>query len=269
MLPEIHAALRTLLYERGQIDPAEVDISFEAPTREQQDRLLRPTLNFYMLGVVENTDLRQNAPPPRRVNGHSERRLAPLRIDLSYLVSALTGDIDDEHRLLWRALETLLRHRRLPEELLPEMLRDLDPPLTARVAQPEQAVNAFAVWGQLDAFPRAAFAYTLAVPLDLDIAISAPLVLTRTVRYARSLAPDATITTRHQIGGVVRDKAGAPIPDATVALDGSALSATSDARGEFTLTDVPEGVVKLRVAVNGKERVVELRVPDSAYVVVV
>src|SRR4051794_2914983 len=104
MLPEIHAALRTLLYERGQIDPAEVDINFEAPTREQQDRLLRPTLNLYLLGVAENTDLRLNAPPPRRVNGHSERRLAPLRIDLSYLVSALTGDIEDEHRLLWRAL---------------------------------------------------------------------------------------------------------------------------------------------------------------------
>jgi histidinol phosphatase-like PHP family hydrolase len=65
----------------------------------------------------------------------------------------------------------------------------------------------------------------------------------------------------------VRDKAGAPIPDAAVALVGSALTATSDARGEFTLVDVPEGVVKLRVAVNGKERVVELRVPDSAYVV--
>ena len=267
MLPDIHAALRALLYERGQIDPAEVDIRFDAPTRELLERLTRPTLSLYLLGVAENVDLRQNAPPPRRVNGHSERRLAPLRIDLSYLVSALTGDIEDEHRLLWRALVTLMRHPRLPEELLPEALRELDPPLTARVAQPEQSVSAFDVWGQLDTYPHASFAYTLAVPLDLEIAISAPLVLTRTARYARSLDPNASRETHHHIGGVVRDKAGAPIPDASVALDGSTLAVRSDARGEFSLPDVPDGLVKLRVTVNGQERVVEVRVPGAGYVV--
>jgi hypothetical protein len=266
MLPEIHAALRTLLYERGRIDPAEVDIRFEAPTRELQERLTRPTLSLFLLGVTENTDLRQNAPPPRRVNGHSERRLAPLRIDLSYLVSALTVDIEDEQRLLWRALETLMRHPRLPEELLPEALRDLDPPLTARVAQPEQRVAAFEVWGQLDAQPRASFAYTLAVPLDLEIAISAPLVLTRTVRYLRA-GDDMPNVVRHHIGGVVRDKTGAPVPDATVTLDGSAQVTQTDARGEFRLADVPEGAVKLRVTANGRERTVELDVPGAGYVV--
>jgi hypothetical protein len=188
-------------------------------------------------------------------------------MDLGYLVTALTGDIADEHRLLWRALATLMREPTLPEELLPASLRGLDPPLTARVAQPEQSPGPFEIWGQLDSHPRASFAYTLTAPLDLDVAISAPLVLTRTVRYRRSLEADAPLETRHHIGGVVRDKDGAPVAGATVGLVGSASEAISDARGEFVLPDVPEGTLKLRVTVKSKTRTVELTAPGEGYVV--
>jgi hypothetical protein len=266
MLPELHDALRRLLYEDGRIAPDEVDIRFEAPTREQIERLTRPTISLFLVALQENTDLRRGSYETRRANGHAERRAAPRRIDLRYLVSALTTAIDDEHRLLWRVLLTLLRHPELPEELLPPALRGLDPPLSARVAQPDDGLRAFDVWNALGVPPRPALVYTVTAPLDLDISFSAPLVLTRTVRYLRA-GDDTPNVVRHHIGGVVRDKTGAPIPNATVTVDDSAQTTLSDARGEFRLADVPEGVVKLRVSVDGREREAELDVPGDGYVV--
>ena len=267
MLPELHAALCRLLYDAGRIAPDDVDIRFDAPTRDQIERLTRPTISFFLIGIQENADLRRGNVETRRANGHAERRVAPRRIDVRYVVSVLTTDVDDEHRLLWRVLATLLRYQELPDDVLPQALRGLDPPLTTRVAQPDDSLRAFDIWSALGATPRPALSYTVTVPLDLEIAISAPLVLTRTARYARSLDPNAARDIRHHIGGVVRDKTGAPIPDASVTLDGSTLAVRSNARGEFSLPDVPDGLVKLRVTIEGKERVVEVRVPGDGYVV--
>jgi hypothetical protein len=47
MLLDLHTALQRLLYERGNISSKEVDITFEAPTRERIDKLTRPTINVF------------------------------------------------------------------------------------------------------------------------------------------------------------------------------------------------------------------------------
>jgi hypothetical protein len=86
------------------------------------------------------------------------------------------------------------------------------------------------------------------------------------VRYLRA-GDEAASVVRHHIGGVVRDKSGAPIPNAAISLDGSAQTTHTDARGEFRLADVPAGAVKLRVTADGRERVAEVDVPGDGYVV--
>lgn len=267
MLPELHAFLRDLLYEHGRIEPDDVDILFEAPTREVIDRLTVPAIAFFLVGIQENADLRQAATPMRRVNGHAERRVAPRRIDLQYMVSAISTEPEDEHRLLWRALATLLRYQQFPAEVLPEALRDLDPPLSARVAQSDDEVRSLDVWGSLSTWPRPSFSYTLIAPLDLDITIQAPLVLTRTARYVRMSGEPHGVETEVHIGGIVRLKDGSPASGARIRPVGAAGPDTiAGPDGTFRLRGVRPGEVDLRViAPDGKEQVVKVTVPSEGY----
>src|SRR4051812_11393988 len=107
MLPQVHRSIQHLLYSEGRIDPSEVDISFEVPTQGFVDKLVRPTIDLYLLDVQENTELRQAQFQSSRANGKSTLRALPRRIDLTYMVSALTTNSDDAFRLLWRALGVL------------------------------------------------------------------------------------------------------------------------------------------------------------------
>lgn len=267
MLPELHAFLRDLLYQQGHIDPADVDILFEAPTRETIDRLTAPAIVGYLLKVEENADLRQATTPVRRANGFAERRVAPRRIDLHYMIGAVSTEPEDEHRLLWRALATLLRYQQFPAEILPEAMRDLDPPLSARVAQADDDVRALDVWGSLGTWPRPSFAYVLTAPLDLDISIQAPLVLTRTARYVRFSPDNQSAETLVQIGGVVRNKDGSPAVGARIRPVGAAgpdILVGDD--GVFRLSGVAPGEVDLRViASDGKAHTVRVTVPSDVY----
>lgn len=267
MLADLHDVLRRLLWERGHISPDEVDIRFEAPTRDLIDRLLRPTISLFLFDVRENTTLRQTNFPSARANGHAERRMPPRRVDLHYLVSALSTEIADEHELLWRAMVTLMKYPEPPRELLPADLRDTEPALVARVWPSEVTASLTDLWSALGSPPRAAIIYALTAPVDLDVAITSPLVLTRAARYRRIAGDQAPPEERTHIGGVVRDAAGSPVAGARVLLDGSAGEGilTGD-NGAFTLPNVPSGSVTLRiVAPDGASQLTRITVPSEKY----
>jgi Pvc16 N-terminal domain/Carboxypeptidase regulatory-like domain len=267
MLPELHTCLQRLLYEQGHITPREVDITFEAPTRERIERLTRPTLSLFLFDVQENTELRQTNWQVTRGNGHAERRQPPRRIDLRYMVSALTTEIEDEHALLWRALVTLLKYPELPRDLLPEALQGIDVPLAAKVTPSDEGRRLLDVWSALGVPPRPAIYYVVTVPVDLELAIQAPLVLTRTARYTRADASGVAPESGTHIGGVVRNHAGAPAAGVTVALDGSAgEGCETDTTGAYRLRDVPPGEVSLRISrPDGSRQVVAIQVPQASY----
>jgi hypothetical protein len=268
MLPELHESLRRLLYERGGIDPDEVEISFEAPTEERINRVMLPTLSLFLFDVQENTEKRQSGMSTTRANGQAERRMPPRRIDLRYLVSALTTEIEDEHRLLWRAMLTLLKHPELPRELVPEEARALDVPISTRVVQPEDGQRSLDIWSGLGAKPRPSLVYVVTAPVDLEIAVRSPLVLTRTVRYRRS-PPDEREQqeTRTQVGGVVRGASGAPLAEIRIFVEGSARQATlTDAAGRYILSSTPLGSLVLQlVRPDGATKRVTITVPSDTY----
>jgi hypothetical protein len=183
------------------------------------------------------------------------------------MVSAISTEPEDEQRLIWRALATLLRYQQFPSEVLPDALRDLDPPLSAKVAQGEDDVRPLDVWGALNTWPRPSFGYTLIAPLDLDITIQAPLVLTRTARYMRFFGEPEEAEAEVHIGGVVRLKNGKPAAGARIRPVGAAGQDTVTGEdGSFRLRGVHPGDVELRViAPDGKEQIVKITVPSDEY----
>lgn len=267
MLTEIHTALQRLIWEYGRISPDEVEISFEAPTRERMDRLVRPTVSFFLFDLVENTEMRQSNFPVTRASDHAERRMPPRRVDLRYMVSALTTEIEDEHRLLWRVLATLLRYPQVPDELLPEELRGGEIPLATKTNQMDEGRRLLDVWGGLGVSPHPAIYYVVTAPLDLDVVVRSPLVLTRTLRYRRIAGDSPVDDTTTDIGGVVRRKSGELVSGASLLIEGSAREPVqTNATGEYLLSAVPSGIVKVRVTLPGsRARTISLTVPGSSY----
>jgi hypothetical protein len=266
MLNDIHDVVRKLLIERGRIDDEAVDISFEPPSRAWIDGLLRPTLDFGLIDLQENLNMRHATPQRTLANGHSEVRLPPRRVDARYMVTALSSDYEDSHALLWRAMVTLMRTSELPMELMSAELRSqVLAPLMVRVAQADAGLNVLDIWGAVGSEPRPAFCCVLTVPVDLDVLIEEPLVLQRATRYTvrDSTTPPRTFL---DIGGIVRDGAGQPVGSASVAVAGTAISSQADAHGRFVLRHVPQGSVTLRVArPDGPSAQVALEVPSDSY----
>lgn len=270
MFGGLHTSLERLLYERGQIDPSEVDVRFEAPTKEWTASLLMPTINLFLFRVEENTDLRRTDFTTTKGNGTATRRMPARRIDLHYMVSVLSTSVVDEHELLWRTLRTLMKHAEIPVEILTDSLRMADVPISTRVAQSEDETKLLDVWSGLEAVPRPALTYVVTVPVDVEINIEAPLVLTRQARYTRFMGDDTEPRTRFHIGGIIRDKDGAPVSGAHVTIEGSGVEASvSDSEGRFVLVGVPTGNVRLKVVSSGKApKAVPVTVPSSSYDVV-
>lgn len=282
MLPDIHSSIQRLLYERGRIDPDEVDVRFERPSRQWAESLMLPTINLFLFDLAENTERRNGTPQVGRANGQAHIRVPPRLFELRYMVSIFTTLIEDEVTLLWRTLATLLRHNPLPAELLSQELRALDLPLQTQIGQPEASSKSLGLLGALELPPRAALIYTVIAPLDLELAFAAPLVLSSSLRFTRP-TPAAEraglgLSAEHtpsfdamlRIGGVIRNQQGQPIRDAALAIEGSAAKEViTDAEGRFSLRVRRDGPLTLRVTdPGGKIRQISLEIPSASYDVV-
>jgi hypothetical protein len=266
VLTDIRSSLERLVGEYAQISPDEVDVRHDPPTREWIERLTRPTISFFLFDIQENTDLR--APGMHTFRGASDavKRFAPRRIDLHFMVSALTSEVGDEDTLLWRLLWTLLKYTEWPEELTPEAVRDVDLPVAARLDHGQDAAHLADIWSGLSARPRPALAYVVTVPLDLEVAVTVPLVLTR---VARTLDMDSGREMKRSVAitGTVRTAAGIPLAGAIVAVDGRLAGTVETAQdGRFILTNLAEGPLRLTVtAPDGRSQPVSMQIPANSY----
>ena len=270
MLNAINQAFASLLRDRGLIDPLDVDVRFDVPSEEWIQSLTKPTVNAFLIEVHENTDKRDSAPVTTINGGRAERRMAPRRIDLTYMVSVVTADIEDENELLWRVLATLMKYQQFPPEVLPDALRTVTPPLIARIAAKEEARNTVDIWSALGTEPRPTIGYVVTAPMDLAMAIQAPLVLTRTARYRRVGAhADQPSHVGVQIGGFVKNRAGDPVANVLVCHNGSENGCITKADGQYVLRGVPEGPIRLTVREHGHEqKTMDVRVPAASYDIV-
>lgn len=151
MIHEVDSALRTLIERDTGI--RDVEVVFDAPTREWAGRRTTPTVDVYLYDIREDMRLRQRGvintydTDGRQITARS---LPPRHFKLSYLVTAWTQRPEDEHRLLSALLATFLRFDALPSELLEGDLAALGLPVQLTIGLPPPEDRGFAdVWSAL------------------------------------------------------------------------------------------------------------------------
>ncbi len=184
MISELDETIKQLLIKKVPLEPSEVDVAFEAPNREWAASVSKPTVNVYLYDIRENHELRSYEWTVERNDDRTAtRKRAPLRMDLSYLITVWTNDVGDEHRLLWRVLATLSRHSPLPEELLEGKLKEQELEIRTTTGQPDGLFkNPADFWSALDNQIKPSINYVVTLPLDLEMTETAPIVLERALR---------------------------------------------------------------------------------------
>lgn len=183
MIPEADHALKTLI-EREALDPNEVEVSFDAPTKEWAGRRNNPTVDVYLYDIRE--DLR------RRERGWLNeydgdliraRHLPPRHFKLSYLVAAWTQRPEDEHRLLAALLACFLRHEALPLDVLTGSLAAHGVPVPLSVALPPPEDRSFAdVWTALGGELKPSLDVVVTAPADAGRRFEAAPAVRRPMR---------------------------------------------------------------------------------------
>lgn len=194
MLDDLDKTLETVLRDRGGIGQ-DIEIAFDQPNREWASRLSRPTLNMFAFDLRENQKLR-NIEREAAFNGNMAKfSIPPRRMDVSYLVTAWTRKIEDEHRLLWRALATLKRFSYLMPADTEGALRysRVDIPLLVAETSPNMTTNLVDLWSVLDNQLHIGFTVVATIELDTAFEDEAPLVLEATIRPVQSDRPQERV----------------------------------------------------------------------------
>lgn len=154
----------------------QVQISFAAPDNQfPPQAVVLPAIDLFLYDVRENLELRSNELyVERRIEeGKARRKLAPVRVDFSYLVTAWPSESvsdpwEDEHRLLGEVMRALLRFRTIPAQMLQGVLARQDPALPVSSLQPGRLQSLGEFWQALGGKPKVALNYTVTVSVEPD-----------------------------------------------------------------------------------------------------
>ncbi|MBN1934512.1 MAG: DUF4255 domain-containing protein [Anaerolineae bacterium] len=264
MIKSLDQTIKRILLEKGRFSPTDVDIRFDQPTRDWAAGLTRPAINCYLYDLRENRDLRSREwIVDQQPDGRAKKKLSPLRIDASYLITAWTNEVEDEHAVLWRVLVALSSVSILPEAMLEGKLVEQPFPIPAQTGQVSEAMtNLSDLWSVMENELKPAINYTVTLAVDREYAFDHPLVLTKRVDF-RSLAEQSPVESVLQIAGIVHEqKNGAqPIADAEVTVVEHGQSVRTDRFGRYSFRNLPPGQYTFRVTARERQAEHRLTIP--------
>ncbi len=168
MIHEVDEALRKLVL-RDALNGTNVELSFEAPTRDWAARRNVPTLDLYLYDIREDVDRRETAYERERDDeGRVVRRQPPpRRFALSYIVTAWTQRAEDEHRLLSAVLAAFLRFEALPGGVLEGGLAEQGRKVLVQIALPPPEDRSISdLWTALGGELKPSLDLVISVPFD-------------------------------------------------------------------------------------------------------
>jgi hypothetical protein len=213
MLHELDTALRALV-EREIGSDGDIQVDFDAPTKDWASHRNRPTIDLYLYDIRQDlTRYQFGHVPVRNDEGIvARRRPQPKYFRLAYLVTAWTQRAEDEHRLLSSLMVTFLRHETVPMDLLEGSLAELGLSIPLAVALPPPQDRSLSdVWSALGGVLKPSLDLTIIAPLmpERPGDVGAPvrdepqLAMSR----LRSATDDASFEPTPETAG------GRPVPD--------------------------------------------------------
>ena len=188
MINEVDETLRAVV-KAQVVSGTDVDVVFDAPTREWASRRNKPTLDLYLYDIREDLRRREVGVIERRnERGIVEERLQlPRFFKLAYLITAWTQRPEDEHRLLSAALGLFMRYDVMPLEYLTPLLAEAEIPLLIQIAYPPPENRQVSdVWSSLGGDLKPSIDLVVTLPIqpesffEVAQAVMAPLRLDST-----------------------------------------------------------------------------------------
>lgn len=231
MIQDLDESLRALV-RREALNGSDVEISFDAPTKDWSARRNTPTVDLYLYDIREDMTRRELAwEEVRDSTGRvTDRKPPPRRFKLSYLVTAWTQRAEDEHRLLSTLLTCFLSNEFIPPDLLAGSLAGVDLPVLMTIALPPPADRSLSdVWTALGGELKP----------SLDLVVIAPVV----DRRVEEPGPPVLETPRIRVGGEAAGGRGAKRREAATAAAPAPVPEEQRASGA---ADKPGRILRLR-----------------------
>lgn len=167
MFHEVDTALQTLI-QREARGTRDVEVVFDAPTKDWAGRRNAPTINVYLYDIREDLRRRSRGLLNEYADGRIvARQLPPRHFKLSYLLTAWTQRPEDEHRLLAALLECFLGFEMVPPAYLTGSLARLGLPVALTIGLPPPEDRSFAdVWTALGGELKPSLDLVVSAPID-------------------------------------------------------------------------------------------------------
>src|SRR4051812_15122672 len=266
-IADLDEALRKLMRRELERHGFEgVEVAFDAPSKEWSGKLTNPTVDLFLYDLREAVERASISPSETRGNGQAIVTPPPLRLELTYSVTAWTKAVEDEHRLLSQVLAILFSYKRIPQEVLDGVSLNGSSRLAAAetsVGRPREEKADF--WTSVGGSYKASIDYVVHITIESGATfVRGPEVRVQTIRTRMSDGPARTMTEMTRIGGTVRDAVGEPGADAWVAVPQAGLWGRPGREGRYRFDRIRPGSHRViaRTA-NGDETEATIEVPGA------
>jgi hypothetical protein len=264
-LADLDEALRTLLRRELEAHGFEgVEIAFDAPASDWSAKLTAPTVNLFLYDLRENLGQSEASPRDVRLNGANMSAPPPMRLEVTYAVTAWTKAVEDEHRLLSQVLAILFSHTSLPADLLAGRLAAASRlrAIETEVGRPKEEKADF--WTSIGGRYKASIDYAIRIEVESGLMFTrGPQVRSQTMRLELD-GVRRTMEELQRFGGVVRDSSGEPVADVWVALPDLGKMTSSDREGRFLFDGLRPGDHKVEArTASGEEASGVAKVPGG------
>jgi hypothetical protein len=240
MIQDVDETLRALVKSEA-LNGSQVEIAFDAPTRDWSARRNAPTINLYLYDIREDMTRRDAAMAPVRSNegyvaGHSP---IPRRFKLSYLLTAWTQRPEDEHRLLAACLGALIRYDVLAPADMHGALAEQPIPALVTVALPLGPDRSIAdIWSALGGEMKPSLDVVVTVPfvVSREVAAGAPVREMPRISIVGPDGEDSRRIARARVGmrrGPTGARTGPLRPDEPIVQDETVIGGTPENPGRL------------------------------------